>query len=202
MKLATAINTLADFCDPPDLATLTPTALEQRYGIRQVDVIVLFGGSIIPGGDLLAQAINQQLAKRTIIVGGYGHTTPVLRRYMAQVMPNVKVTQLKEVELFQKYLQVKYHQQADLLETKSTNCGNNITNLLALLHDHQIDFHSILLMQDASMMRRMSATLQKYVKNKLILDYATYQVTVTGDNQEQLHYQEKVPGMWSMKVSC
>lgn len=89
-------------------------------------------------------------------------TTPVLIEKMSQALPNLDLEGLSEAELFQNYLQNKYHLEAELLETKSTNCGNNITYLLDLLEMKGIDWQSILLMQDASMMCRMSATLKKF----------------------------------------
>ncbi|NSI66152.1 hypothetical protein, partial [Mediterraneibacter gnavus] len=41
--------------------------------------MVLFGGSIIAGGDILAEAIQNEVAKKNIIVGGAGNTTETLR---------------------------------------------------------------------------------------------------------------------------
>ena len=41
--------------------------------------MVLFGGSIIAGGDILAEAIQNEVAKKNVIVGGAGHTTETLR---------------------------------------------------------------------------------------------------------------------------
>lgn len=69
------INTLADYLGPRDLPALTPAALEGKYGIPQADAFVLFGGSILPGGDVFAAAKKAEIAKKYIIVGGHGHTT-------------------------------------------------------------------------------------------------------------------------------
>ena len=52
---------------------------QKKIGINQADVMVLFGGSIIAGGDILAEAIQNEVAKKNIIVGGAGHTTETLR---------------------------------------------------------------------------------------------------------------------------
>ena len=41
--------------------------------------MVLFVGNIIAGGDILAEAIQNEVAKKYIIVGGAGHTTETLR---------------------------------------------------------------------------------------------------------------------------
>ena len=51
---------------------------QKKIGINQADVMVLFGGSIIAGGDILAEAIQNEVAKKNIIVGGAGHTTETL----------------------------------------------------------------------------------------------------------------------------
>lgn len=198
MDKVTAINIIADFLGVRDLESLTQDSLQKQYGIKQADVMVLFGGSIIPGGDVFAQALENHLAKHTVIVGGYGHTTPVLIEKMSQALPNLDLEGLGEAELFQKYLQNKYHLEAELLETKSTNCGNNITYLLDLLEEKGIDWQSILLMQDASMMRRMSATLKKFAPEKTIIDYATYKAPVTA-TRDKLEFKEEIPYMWTMK---
>ena len=39
------INTLGAFCGVRDVPTLTKDALEQRYGFRQADVMVLLEGA-------------------------------------------------------------------------------------------------------------------------------------------------------------
>jgi hypothetical protein len=41
--------------------------------------MVLFGGSILAGGNILAQAMFANIAKIYVIVGGAGHTTDTLR---------------------------------------------------------------------------------------------------------------------------
>ena len=64
------INTLGAFCGVRDVPTLTKDVLEQKYGFRQADVMVLFGGSILCGGNVLAEAMKNQAAKKYVIVGG------------------------------------------------------------------------------------------------------------------------------------
>lgn len=52
-----AINTLGNFCGKRDIEELTSSALTEKYNTPQADIFVLFGGSIICGGDVLAQKI-------------------------------------------------------------------------------------------------------------------------------------------------
>ncbi|HFU4012338.1 TPA: ElyC/SanA/YdcF family protein [Streptococcus suis] len=197
MILSQAVNQLAQFCGPRDLSSLTKQALQTEQGLEQVDVLAFFGGSILAGGDQLAEAIRNKLAKTYVIVGGAGHTTDGLRQQVRDHFPQLDPSGLTEAEIFQAYLEQKYGLSADLLETQSTNCGNNVTFLLDLLAEKGIDFQSILLMQDATMQRRMWATMKKYAADKLLLNYASYQVTVKEENG-QLHFDNAPFGMWGM----
>ena len=74
-RIADSLNLLGAFCGMRDLPTLTQESLLEKYNIRQADAMVLFGGSIIAGGDMLARAMKENVAKNYIIVGGEGHTT-------------------------------------------------------------------------------------------------------------------------------
>lgn len=174
-----AINKIGYFLSRRDIDDLQKKLLIKNYGIEQVDVMVLFGGSIIAGGDILARAIKNRVAKHFIIVGGAGHTTNTLRQVVDNLYPSVKTAGLSEAQIFQNYIKQRYHLEVDWLEMESTNCGSNITNLLALLKEYVPDWQSIILSQDATMQVRMYAGLKKYVQDsKQIINYATYQVNI------------------------
>lgn len=198
-NVAENINILAKFLGTRDIDALNQEELFNRYGIHQVDVMVLFGGSILEGGDVLASGIKNFVAKKYIIVGGAGHTTDTLRQVVHLEYPDIETTDLSEAEIFQKYIKHVYGCMADYLETKSTNCGNNITYLLDLLKENNISFKSIILSQDASMQRRMAAGLKKYVKEDVtIINYATYCASVISCGEE-LCYTENIHGMWTIE---
>ena len=197
-KVAENINTLAKFLGTRDIDALNQEELFKRYGIHQVDVMVLFGGSILEGGNVLVSGIKNFVAKKYIIVGGAGHTTDTLRQVVHLEYPDITTTDLSEAEIFQKYIKHVYGCKADYLETKSTNCGNNITYLLDLLKDNNISFKSIILSQDASMQWRMAAGLKKYVKEGVtIINYATYCAKVLNQD-EDLVFEDNIHGMWSI----
>ena len=102
-KVAENINTLANFLGTRDIDELNQEEIFNRYGIHQVDVMVLFGGSILEGGDVLASGIKNFVAKKYIIVGGAGHTTDTLRQVVQLEYPSIETTDLSEAEIFQKY---------------------------------------------------------------------------------------------------
>ncbi|WP_051204801.1 ElyC/SanA/YdcF family protein [Butyrivibrio sp. VCD2006] len=196
--IQTAINTLGRFCGKRDIRTLDRDQLYDTYGIYKADVMVLFGGSILAGGDVFAKAIKDELAETFIIVGGAGHTTDTLRNRVHSEYPFIKTAGLTEAEIFQQYLQKVHNCQADLLETESTNCGNNITNLLSLLNEKHIHFQNIILCQDETMQARMDAVLRKYTSDSVkIINYAAYAATVCA-SQSGLTYTEDIHGMWDI----
>lgn len=159
---------------------------------------VLFGGSIISGGDVLADAIKNGIAENYVIVGDAGHTTDTLRQKVHEDCPSIITDGLPEAEVFNRYLEVMYGLKADYLETQSTNCGNNITYLLDLLKQYGIASRSIILCQDATMQRRMDAGLRKYISDDVtVINFASYKAEVIVKNG-QLSYSENIHGMWNM----
>lgn len=198
MSIAEAINTLGFFCGKRDISELSQKELQSKYGFSQADIYVLFGGSILAGGDVLAEAIKEKIAKTYIIVGGEGHTTESLRKRMHGEYPDFMTDGLSEAHVFLEFLQREYGYTVDFLECKSTNCGNNITYLLELLQNKNISFKSIILSQDATMQYRMSATLRKYIPQETtIINYATYQARVISE-ENKLMFDKEIWGMWDM----
>lgn len=196
-KAAENLNILGNFLGERDVPELAPDALQRKYNFSTADVMVLFGGSILAGGDVLAQAMRNNVAQKYVIAGGAGHTTESLRLKMKDEIPGIKTDGMSEAELFSEYLNYKYNLKPDFLECRSTNCGNNITYLLDLLKEKNIVFNSIILSQDAAMQRRMDAVMRKYEPDKIIINYAVYTVKVIVKNGE-LKFKENTAGMWDM----
>lgn len=192
------INILGDFCGKRDVPVLTPDELRKKYGMEQADVMVLFGGSIMCGGDILAQAMQKNIAKKYVIVGGSGHTTETLRIKIKKEFPHIETAGLPEAEIFEAYIGYRYGLKADFLECSSTNCGNNITFLLELLKENGISFKSIILAQDAAMQYRMEAGLRKYAAEDVtIINYAVYSAKVI-EKDSELAFEKEIKGMWDM----
>lgn len=197
LSVSGAINTLAGFLGTRDIPRLTCSALESACGIQKADVFALFGGSILAGGDLLAEAIKQGIAEKYIIVGGEGHTTESLRQMVHSENPDIDTAALPEAEVFAKYINARYGVSADLLETRSTNCGNNITLMLKLLDEHGVKRDSVILCQDAAMQRRMCAGMLKHAPGTKVINYAAYSARVT-ERGGELGYEEDIHGMWDI----
>ena len=198
-NLAQSINILGRFCGRRDVEDLIRAHLLSGYGFEQADVMVLFGGSILSGGDVLARAMQNNVARKYVIVGGEGHTTQFLRDQVQAEYPQIETAGLPEARVFAAYLKHRWGLEPDLLECASTNCGNNITNLLSLLNEQQIPAKSIILTQDATMQLRMDAGLRKHAGEGVrIINYAAYEAHVAAEDNG-LAYTGDVYGMWDMQ---
>jgi uncharacterized SAM-binding protein YcdF (DUF218 family) len=195
-QIAANMNVLAGFLGVRDLKTLTRDTVVARYGYDQADVMALFGGSILAGGDVLADAIRAGVARTYVIVGGAGHTTETFRARVRGLCPDLAFPDdAPEADVFEKYLE-KYHGlRADLLETRSTNCGNNVTYLRDFLAAEGVACQSLIIAQDATMQRRMQAEVEKEMPGVTPINYATYRVRVV-ERGGGLAYEETPLGMW------
>ncbi len=194
--MAHAVNTLSGFLGRRDLPTLDRAGLA-TLDLKRADVLILFGGSIIAGADLLAQAIRRGLAKRYLIVGGRGHTTGLLRRAVAQHVPSL-VAGRTEADLFAQYLLFVHGLEVDLLERRSTNCGSNVANCLDLLRSFAIPHGSIVAIQDAAMQRRIDAGFARHLPSEhRLINYAAYSTTVVA-GKGRLEFADPPVGMWAM----
>ena len=201
-EIANYINVLGNFCGKRDIDELTAFELMKKYGVEKADVMVLFGGSILAGGDILGNVMKNDVAKKYVIVGGRGHTTASLEEQFYKLYPdsdkNSILSEISEAEIFRNYLKRKYNLQPDFLEIHSTNCGNNITNLLKLRKEKNITFKNIIISQDATMQLRMEAILKKYLSENIkIINFATYSAKVCVKD-EKLCFENYIFGMWDI----
>lgn len=199
INTADCFNRIASFLGMRDVTELTQNTLQKKYGFPQADVMVLFGGSILAGGDVLASAMKNHVAEKYIIAGGAGHTTETLRTVVHSVCPDIETAEQPEAEIFSRYLQRTYGLVPDYLETESTNCGNNITFLLELLKKEHIEYSSIILCQDASMQRRMDAVFRRFDTRKInIINFASYKAELTIRDGKPA-YTGNIRGMWDIE---
>lgn len=203
------MNTIAAFVGMRDVEQLSCEALAAA-GVPggRVDVAVLTGGAILAGADVFAEAMRAGIARTYALVGGVGHTTETFRARVRELWPAADfASDASEAEVWDAYLRSRYGLAADVLETRSTNSGANISCLFELLCERGIEPASVLLVQDATMQRRLDACLRKLEPQVLPVNYAAYQVRVverasanagSGSPLAQLAYDHDELGMWSM----
>lgn len=166
-RVAEAANVLARWCAQRDVSRLGRQALAEEAGLANgmADLFVLFGGGVVGTVTTLARAMNEGVAKRYAIVGGRGHATYWLDQATERLAETSRLLPVagtaSEAEMLDAVLRDRYGLEADFLETRSTNCGNNITYLLDCLEEEEVVPESVILSQDAVMQRRMGATWRR-----------------------------------------
>jgi uncharacterized SAM-binding protein YcdF (DUF218 family) len=201
-KIANNLNTLSDFLGKRDIHSLSPAALEEKYQISQADLLILFGGSIAYGCDVVGKAMTNHIAKNFMVVGGEGHTTDSLRRAINDACPQIVTTGKMEADIMSEYIQWKYDLDHIWIERHSTNCGNNITNALDVMKQNDLSPSHIIIVQDSTMQCRMDAGFRKYVQDSKvqIINYAAYNVRVEVRGVDIVIEPANIWGMWDIEA--
>jgi len=184
-EIAAALNLLADFCGPRDT-------------LQKADALLFFGGSVAGGIDTAAELFRAGWADRLILVGGQGHTTDTLRQIVHERYPQIETAGKPEAEIFRELLWLRHGLSPDALETQSTNCGNNVTNALALMKALGYPVNRLIVMQDASMQRRMAAGFAKYSSARII-QYASWRSPVVVKDGRLAFLDEDPWGLWTVE---
>ncbi|MDP4105875.1 MAG: ElyC/SanA/YdcF family protein [Bacillota bacterium] len=200
-KIAENINILNDFLGKRDIDTLSSNALAEKYKVSQTDLLILFGGSIAYGCDVVGEAISNNIAKNFMIVGGEGHTTESLRRAIHNVFPEIETTGKMEADIMSEYLKRKYDIDKILIERNSTNCGNNITFALEVMKQNKLSPNNIIIVQDSTMQRRMDAGFRKYLQDSkvAVINFASYKVRVEVKSEKIVIEPSGIWGMWGLE---
>lgn len=135
-------------------------ALEDPWPQR-VDLMLLFGGSMPPTWQVAADAVKAGEVGTLMLVGGRGHTTDALLAALGHDADSATSTEVTEAELMAAWLSDVHGISDVVLETRSTNCGNNITFAEALADGLGLRAQIVALVQDPTMQRRMDARFRR-----------------------------------------
>ncbi|EKQ51718.1 MULTISPECIES: YdcF family protein [unclassified Clostridium] len=186
-KIQYCINKIAEFLAARDINNLDSRELEKEYGIKKVDILVLLGNSIPYTIECTAEAIRNNLCDKILINGGIGHSTELLRK---QIRNNnnfnfIDVDNKAEADIFFEIMTKFYNIEPNkiIVENKSTNCGDNALKAVKLLEELNINYSSLLLIQDPTMQLRTYASFLKYIdyKKTKIINYAPFIPIINND---------------------
>jgi uncharacterized SAM-binding protein YcdF (DUF218 family) len=199
-KIAENINIVSDFLGKRDMDALKRDALEENYQVSQVDMLILFGGSIAYGCDVVGKAVSNHIARNFMIVGGEGHTTESLRQTIHAAFPEIETAGKMEADIMSEYIKRKYEIDHILIERHSTNCGNNITNALDMMKQHNLSPNHMIIVQDSTMQRRMDAGFRKHLQDSKVkvINFASYLVKVEVENEKLVMKPSGIWGMWEI----
>jgi hypothetical protein len=123
----------------------------------RVDLMLLFGGSLPPTWQVAVDAVKADEVGTLMLVGGRGHTTDALLATMGLDSNSTETSRITEAEVMAGWLHDKHGIHDVILETQSTNCGNNITLAEQVARRHGLRPQTVALVQDPTMQRRMDA---------------------------------------------
>ena len=126
---------------------------------------MLLGNSVLGVAEKAFAIFQAGAARNVLIAGGRGHSTRFLEQNLqndvryASIASNGK----SEAELLGQ-MAIRFWRiepEHMLLDTASSNCGENALFALRTLQDHGAETDSLILMQDPTMQRRTDATFRK-----------------------------------------
>ncbi|MVX64084.1 YdcF family protein [Clostridium chromiireducens] len=180
VKIQYCINQISEFLAARDIGRLDINELENKFGINKVDILVLLGNSIPYTIKCAVKAYEDKLCDKILINGGIGHSTEILRNEIRKddIYKFISVENKAEADIIFEIMTKVYKIDSEkiIVENKSTNCGDNAKKAVELLEELNIEYSSLLLVQDPTMQIRTYASFLKYVnpeKVKLI-NYAPF----------------------------
>ena len=159
------LNNISILLSKRDIDDLSCNSLVDKYGIKQVDMIIILGNSIPYIAELAAKAYKSGLSKDIMIVGGIGHSTKYLIQTVLQdnKYKGIDIYDKSEADILSQIISRRENIKLDeiIIENRSTNCGSNAYESLKLLKEKGMVPQSVILIQDPTMQLRSYATFFK-----------------------------------------
>lgn len=129
---------------------------------KSAPLVILAGNCLPILADKAAKLCLNGQVEQIFLVGGIGHATSFLRQNFAKQGFFFDTT-VSESEMYFRYLRDKYYisEEKFILETKSTNSGENAQNALDILRSKGKVPECIFIMNDPTLQRRTRATFEK-----------------------------------------
>ena len=140
-------------------------ALEDDPDPAPADVLVLLGNSVLAVAERAFTIFQAGAARWLLIAGGCGHSTKFLEQNLRNDVryASIACCGKSEAELLGQLATQFWRIEPErmLLDTASSNCGENALFALRILQDQGVKAECLILMQDPTMQRRIDATFRK-----------------------------------------
>lgn len=154
------INLLADFLALDQTGGATPNQMARC----EPQLLILLGNAILPVAERVFAALAQGAVEKVLIAGGIGHSTDLLYQAVKNHRDyHVIATAGRSEAAILHDIAVQFFAIAPeqlLLETASTNCGDNATQARRVLTQAGEPAARIVLAQDPLMQRRTDASFR------------------------------------------
>lgn len=202
-QLVNDINNIILFLSKRDIDELTKRALQGKFGIKQVDMLIILGNSIPYIAELGADAYKSGIAENLMVVGGIGHSTKYL---IENVLKNnnyidINTNNKSEADILSQIIEkrINIDNHKIIIENKSTNCGSNAHEALNVFKKRGHIPKSILLIQDPTMQMRTHASfLKEWNEEKsLIISYSPFIPKVKASYNGYEYINNEIDGLWN-----
>lgn len=197
------INEIGKFIAVRDIEKLNKESLKEKYGIAKVKILILLGSSITYTIKCAVEAYDNGICEKILICGGIGHSTEILRNTIKShpIYKDIKVEGKAEADIFKEVITKYYDISSEdiIIENKSTNCGDNAKKAIELLDNINMEYDSLILIQDPTMQLRSYLSFLKYLKGKdniTLINYAPF-IPVLNNNIEITN--TEVDGIWNLE---
>jgi uncharacterized SAM-binding protein YcdF (DUF218 family) len=194
-QITEAVNRIARFLARRDISALTGEALRERIGQDRVDLLILLGNAIPGTAVLAAEAYKKGLARRILVSGGRGHSTPYLieniqKTQYSGLLAGVNIQTTPEAPLLTRILcDNGVPDAAVMIEAESVHCGDNAVKSLHAVGQAGMVVDTVLLIQDPTMQRRSHAAFEKVWPQGVFISYAPFVPEAVCEN-----------GRWEVRV--
>lgn len=208
-NVADDLNTLAAFLAENDFPgnQVTVESLRAALGAAPADVLVLLGNSVLGVSERAFTAMQDGAANHLLIAGGRGHSTHFLNESLSRhpTYRSIATENRAEAELLAE-MAMRFHgidPSTIVLETESSNCGENAQFTLRKLLECKLPPGSILLVQDPTMQRRSCASLRKAWQDAElrlnIANWPTFVPRVAAEDDTLSFEGPQLSGLWPME---
>lgn len=173
-----AVQIIAEFLACRDVERLDLPSVQNYFHGKTADAVLVFGNDLPQAADTGCRAWKEGLGPWLLFCGGIGHSTKLLRERMEREERYRECRKEgSEAELFAQ-IAVRIHgipSDRLLLDTSSSNCGENAQNAAEKLKERGIPMERLILIQDPLMQRRSSMSLRETVPaGTEILNFAPF----------------------------
>jgi len=208
-QLAQDLNHVAAYLAANDFDDLQPNgaAVREVLGTPVAGILLVLGNSVLHTSETAFTAMKNGLAQRLVISGGKGHSTELLYKTLS-VHPKygaIPISDQSEAELLVEIATrfYKINRSLILLETESSNCGENAEFTARILRENAIAARTVILVQDPTMQRRSSAALRKVWRDAgwplAVADFPTFVPRVRAEGEAIAFCNNDVNGLWPME---
>ncbi len=167
---------------------------------KKASLVILAGNCLPILADKAAELYLKGQVEQIFLVGGIGHATSKLRRNFEKQGVFFDAL-LSESEMYFQYLKEKYTlpEQAFLLETESTNSGENARNALTVLRKKGKLPRRVILMNDPTLQRRTKATFEKEWQTEPVefFNYVPFVPKVVDIREEIRFFPSELNDQWT-----